>query len=194
METKKRWVIMVLLATCVVGMAAKQADKQSKLDMLKAFLRPVEQRETLAELKGVQVLVETLPGVAEECGLTAPGIQRDGELVLRDAGIKVYSEEQSANEARNPGFYVRVNVVKGRSVSKELQDYLYAVQVHFKQRVILSTDPPKFIPATTWWGTSHVGVVAQDELGSSVQEAVKDKLNEFINDFHTANPESGRKK
>jgi hypothetical protein len=138
----------------------------------------IEQRDTLKGLHGVQVLVEDLKPEAENYGLTREAIQTDIELRLRQYGIKVLSPEESGRSC----LYINVNAV----VRDPLEIAAVAVEVQFRQEVLLCRDLKTRVNAPTW-GKGSASVVGRGNL-KDVREGVKDLVDEFINDYLAVNP------
>jgi hypothetical protein len=137
-----------------------------------------DQRDTLKGLHGVNVLVEELQPEAEKYGLTKEAIQTDTELRLRQYGIKVLSPE----EPLISWLYINVTTV----VDEPLGIAAVAVQVQFRQQVLLYRNLKTRVIATTWRKDMVVRVGATKL--KDVRESVKDLVDKFINDYLAVNP------
>jgi hypothetical protein len=139
--------------------------------------------ESLRGLKGVCVLVESL-GPSFDGKLTRDNIKTDVELKLRLAGIKVISDREIFKTTAQPILHVSVfSHGAGGSIG-------YSINVEFMQLVNLRRDSTKSLLAGTWW-TRSSGVVGELQT-ETLRNSIKDKVDEFINDFRLVNPEGGK--
>jgi len=143
------------------------------------------QRGSLRGLKGVGVVVESLQSEVERDGLTRSHIRTDSELALRQAGIRVLSEDESLNEPGSPYLYVNLTTVKSE-VLYAFTSYLYSLQISLRQNVTLTREPNTKVSAMTWQ-TSVLGSVNAADL-ENLRKTIRDSLNQFINDYLAANP------
>lgn len=143
------------------------------------------QRGSLRGLNGVGVVVESLQSDVERDGLTRSLIRTDTELALRQAGIRVLSEEESLNEPGSPYLYVNLSTVKS-AVLYAFTSYLYSLQISLRQDVTLTRDTNTKVSAMTWH-TSVLGSVDATKL-ENIRKTLRDSLNKFINDYLAANP------
>jgi hypothetical protein len=137
-------------------------------------------RQTLRSLDGVRVVVAPLKWVVEKNGLTLDQLQKDTELKLRLAGIKVVSSEESAVTPGKPLLYVNAKVLKYGSLDR----YIFNIKLELSQDVSLVRSPGVETSATTWstsvTGTSH-------EL-STIRDQLKELVDTFINAYLSVNP------
>lgn len=103
------------------------------------------------------------------------------ELNPRKAGIKVLTRDEQHSYPSNPYLYINVSTHKYRSV-------LYAVDISIwlMQQVILLGNPSITTSATTWF-TGGTGVIGCNKL-RDIEEFLKGFVDQFINDYLTANP------
>lgn len=141
-----------------------------------------EEQETLRELSGVAVVIEPLKPEIEQQGFHRDQLQRDVELSLRQAGIKVLTEEERLKAAGHPYLYVNVNVHP-----RGLQG-VHAVGIHvsLEQEVILRRKPTIAINTTTWKTGGVSAATAKGLLG--IRRHVSDYVQEFIRDYLAVNP------
>jgi len=140
------------------------------------------ERQLLAGLRGVAVVVEQIDEKAKMYGLTRETLQADTELKLRQNEIKVYSKEEQLLQPALPKLYINVNVV----VREEIEFAAASVNVAFKQIVSLQREPAMTYMATTW-EASDILTCEKDDL-KDVRETIKTLVDQFINDFRAANP------
>jgi hypothetical protein len=156
-------------------------ESDEKLVHLVVLLRSkytTDSRDTLKGFHGVRVLVEGLKPEVEKYGLTKEAIQTDTELRLRQYGIKVLSPEESGGS----WLYINVNTV----VQEGIPIAAIAVQVEFRQDVLLFRDLKTRVMATTW--DKGVVIVGGASKLKDVRESVKDLVDAFINDYLAVNP------
>lgn len=140
----------------------------------------------VGSLKGasqVGVAVVPLSPEAEQDGLSRRQLQTDVELRLRKAGIIVRPEEEN----RHPGVpWLFVEVVNLRLPTGLCA---YAIGVSCRQLVILYRDEKIVVEeATTWQKPLLLATVGANNMPASVRGDVGDMVDEFINDWLTANP------
>ncbi len=126
------------------------------------------------------VAVEGLDPDIEKDGLNKSSIQTDVELKLRIAGIKVLTEEEVKKEPGMPWLYVQVYSVKG------LGFHAISIVLELNQGVYLSRDLKIGCVAATW-STRYVGYAGAGTV-NRLRDNVKDKVDEFINDYLEMNP------
>lgn len=133
-------------------------------------------RDTLAGLKGVSVLIESVKPEIERLGISAKQLQTDVELRLRRAGIPVIDSVDTF-------LYVNLSVHK-------LDDYsfAYTITVSLNQPVILSRNKAISTIAPTW-SDGFVGTAGLNKL-HTMREAVADLVDTFINDYLAASSQT----
>ena len=141
------------------------------------------ERESLAGLGGVYVLVEDMAPDVERNGLTRSTLQTDVEVKLRQAGIRVLTEAERAVAPGSPFLYLRVATMKSDGVG------LYAVDIDLElnQEVRLTRNPAITSLARTWSAGGWVGIIGSRNL-SRVRDTVRDAVDQFLNDYLAANP------
>ncbi len=169
MKKARYWIVLMV---AVLALA--------KLHSL-AFAQDTElSRQTLRGLQGVQVLVEDLKPEIERGGLTKQQLQRDTELRLRMAGIKVLSEIESFNTPGAPYLHVYANVVKG----KHRPTYIYSITVGLIQKVSLVRAPGIVVEVITW-AVGRTGFTPELRY---IRARIKDLVDQFINAYLSVNP------
>jgi hypothetical protein len=139
-------------------------------------------RESLRDLDGVRVVVEEPAPVLKAKGLSKDGLQKSVESKLRSAGINVLNSGEFP--VGDPFLHVRV------TTSKENGGRIaYEVELDFRQTVFLRRNPAvTFNRAQTWKADEHMGLVRSARLAESVQAALLEQLNQFVNAFFSVNP------
>ena len=138
--------------------------------------------ESLRGLKGVGVMVKDLISDIEKDGLRKENIQTDVELKLRLAGIKVLTQEEQFNEPGIPCLGVSVDsfIRDGSNI------YAVNISIEFLQKVYLGRDL-KIVTVGITWSKSFMGTVGASNV-NDIRDSVKDKVDEFINDYLSVNP------
>jgi len=117
-------------------------------------------RQTLADLRGVYVIVEELQQdlqrYAKRQELSKDQLQKNIESQLKAAGVKVLTKEEWLQSPGRPFLYINVN-------THEYQKYQFAydVRVELQQLALLEAGPKVKGPAATWstnmTGATHIG-------------------------------------
>jgi|SRR5689334_16828984 len=139
-------------------------------------------RATLVGLPGVYVLVERIDNEAQRDGLDTLQVRIDVEVKLRQAGIRVLSEQEAFSTAGAPNLYVDIQTVKN-----QLSVYAYSVRIELRQGATLVRQPSLRRLATTWTTSGFIGTVGSQKL-ATVREDVRDLTDQFINAYLAANP------
>ncbi len=139
------------------------------------------QQESLRDLKGVYISVESLAPEIQKDGLTKDRIRKDVELMLRKAGIKILSKKEWFDVEGSPCLYVNAHVVKLR----ETREYIYSINISFKQTVYPARKPVEITGAATWTIGGIIGITPDlDKIRASVKTQVED----FIKAYLSVNP------
>ena len=177
MKAKKYWILAtIILVICAGGVLA--ANK---------FI--VKQRDVLAGLQGMGVVVEKLDDGSKEAGLTREQIQTDVELKLRLAGIKVLSREKYGTMKSGAYLYVQVNAIK-------MRNFLACscnVSVSLIEIVHLARDPAISVYAETW-NKNCIIIAGSATIGEAAQKVIKNLVDMFINDYLATNTKETAKK
>ena len=141
-----------------------------------------ENKEVLRGLDKVHVVVERLRAEIEQDGLFASTLQKDIDLKLTLAGIKVLSEEEYLKIPCVADLYLHVDALK------YAQGYTYRIQLSLLEPVMVLR---KRIQVTGTTFRMH------DELGmtehlSEVREEARDLLDKFIEMWQAVNSQKGK--
>jgi hypothetical protein len=137
---------------------------------------------TLKGLTGVGVVVESLNPEVEQDGLTKDQIKTDVELKLRMAGIKVFSEEEWLQTPGCQFLIVNAHLMRFKSGS-----YIYQIDVGLNQKDFLKRAAEIDTFATTWQSVV-LGICSLSDGRNKVRNAVKDRVDKFIEDYLSVNP------
>jgi hypothetical protein len=171
----RRAIVSFIFPALLLGVICPRADAQ---------LDDSTNNEVLRGLRGIKLTIEKISADAEADGLTQRQIQTDTELRLRQAGIRLLTE-QEWNEAEYGGawLFVYVGVVKEAMTN---QVFACSVRLRLQQAVSLIRDPSVKTFATTW-STGSTGIFGIKKL-QDVRKELGDKVDEFINSYLAANP------
>ncbi len=142
-------------------------------------------RETLRDLEGVFVIVETVKPDAEADGLDIAELQREVESALSGAGIKVLTHDQWRSTPGRPWLYVSVNTIKF------LTSYFFSLDVQLKQEVNLSRSGSISTSASTW-ELGSLGMTLSSDLRARIYQAVGGYVQRFIDDYAESNTPQGK--
>jgi len=145
-------------------------------------------RKTLAGLQGVQVIVEDFSPEAEKYGFNKQQYKTDVELRLRQYGVKVLSEEERLQASGRPCLYINVNSV----IEEKIGIATVNIFIQLMEDVLLERNPSISVTAGIWHKGFTLSVRRQNL--DKVRDRVKDKVDEFINDYLAANPKDQQSK
>lgn len=168
-------------------LSAKEKKTDSNLTALEKLalsykMVVANKKEVLQGLQGVYVLVESIEPEAEKYGLTKKTLQTDTELQLRQYGIKVLNLEEWQSTPGRPCLCINVNVL-----IEEEPIAAAAISVDLWEAVLLLREPKRICMGARTWHRGCVSSVGLLRI-KDIRESVKDRVNEFINDYLAANP------
>jgi hypothetical protein len=177
---KRTLLIMVAAWACLLGLVRAVPALDSETS-----------RQTLSGLRGVHVLVEDLQSnivkLFDKFGFSKDQLQKNVELKLRGAGVKVLSRNEWLASPGRPILYVAVNTHQ-----REKYWWAYDIRVELHQMASLEVNPATKAMVSTW-STNMTGVVNIGTL-NTLNEPVKVLTDLFINAFLSVNPFSQRPK
>jgi len=143
-----------------------------------------EPYEVLAGLQGVGVIVEAFQPEAKKLGLTEQVFHKLAESRLRQYGVRVLTGQQ---QLQTPGrSYLHVGITP--VIIEDVNSVAVSVTVKINELVTLWRNPTTVVMATTW-DTSQVMLLEKDNL-NVIKETTRDLIDEFINAYLAANPDS----
>ena len=137
---------------------------------------------TLAGLKGVYLIVNEISLAIEREGLTKNLLKRAIKLKLRQADIRVLTEEELLFMPGKPCLYLSMHAVK----NSEFSFYAYWTSLELRQLVRLERDKNIKVFAITW-SVRSIGMLNVKEL-SKIRESVRELVDRFINAYFSVNP------
>lgn len=144
----------------------------------------VLERASLAGLEGVYVRVGQTDADAERQGLTQSALHKAVELRLRRAGIRVLTVAEWL-EAPG-GAHLDLHVTTQRTRRGDL--YAYSIDLMLRQEATLVRDPAIIATSTTWFRGAVGTVGPPSRLATWLHRRVRDKVDEFVNDYLAVNP------
>jgi hypothetical protein len=159
-----RWIVaIVLLAVSVSSSSAQGVAARNRA-------------ESLTGLNGIHVIVEDVPALAVEAGLTTAGIRSQVEARLLSRGIPILGLGALTMDPRGPSLLVNLNL--------DLSDpvYFYAIQVQFFQNVALMTgeDILTSSASASTWQASDFARMGKFRINTLPQE-----INRLVDAFAT---------
>ena len=144
-----------------------------------------ENKETLRDIKSISVFLGVLNPDVEKAGLSEDTIQKDVELQLRMAGIKVvpvYFPMSGSVLLVNP------DIIEYAQISKLLKSKFFFVTIRLQiiQGVSLLRNSTMSFSATTWETDYHF-TVGEEKLEKSVKDSLKNLVDKFLNDYLAVN-------
>ena len=155
--------------------------KETAVRRSSAFQADSSERESLKQLPGVDVVVETIEADAEKDGLTSDAVHIDTEMRLRRARIRILSslgDQIALGGTAQPYLYININT------SKRADAYAVAIRVELKQ--LLTSTVTKRSTSGTTWERGHVGFVSASEI-RTVLPAIGAMVDEFVSDWLASN-------
>ena len=134
-------------------------------------------RDTLRDLTGVEVVVESL----DVEGLSSARLKAEIESQLDHAGIRVLRDKERLNQPGYPYLYVRLSLLHADPV------HTYSLEISLNQTVTLTRYPSISVFAPTWW-VHAVGAMNQLDV-SALRTTVHDYLGRFIQAYQAVNPQ-----
>lgn len=132
-------------------------------------------RETLRDLAGVEVVVESL----REEDLPGHDLHAEVEAQLEEAGIRVLREDERLHQPGFPYLYVRVAVLHTAPASS------YLLEVSVNQTVTLTRQPSvaMFVPT---WSVEAIGLMNPFNP-TRLRETIREYVEKFIQAYRAAN-------
>ena len=143
------------------------------------------ERVTLAGMTGVHVVVDEVGAEGERRGLSRAAIQAEVEGRLRRGDLRVLTATEAMGSVGRPTLHIRIALVQPREGSQMI---VYSVDLTLRQQIRLVRDRAVESFAVTWSDTREVGAVDASRL-SAVRDAVRAKVDQFIQAWQTVNHE-----
>jgi hypothetical protein len=143
-----------------------------------------DQREVLRGLKGLKVVVESLPTDIERLGLTKRDVMSDVETRLRQAGIKVYPNFMAPSMT---ALYVNIHIINPPQARNFV---VYTINVLLMENSYLKRDVGtvgdlKEVRAADWI-KSMVGILPITDV-RDIRKKLDRELSKFISDYFSVN-------
>lgn len=134
-------------------------------------------RDTLRDLTGVEVVVESL----DVDGLSSSVLKSDIEAQLDQAGIRVLKDKERLNQPGYPYLYIRLSLLNAEPV------HTYSLEISLNQTVTLTRSPSISTFAPTWWVHAD-GVMSPLDV-STLRTTVHEYLGRFVRAYQAVNPQ-----
>ena len=167
---RRRVLVGLAVLGGLIGLAAVESDAADDEDT----------RTTLRNLSGVRVIIESLGSDMEGTGLSQQQLQTDVELQLRQAGLRVLTEEWVQVPGR-PWLYVNAQVLV---IDNDLA--VYSIRVEVNQDARLTAHDAVADVAT--WDKGGIGATEMANLSLHVRNGLRDLVDAFIDAYLSANP------
>jgi hypothetical protein len=151
-------------------------------DLSMAQARAPYERESLAGLPGVVVVIEKIAPEAQVDGLSEEVIQEAVEGILQASGVRVFIESKTVKVSSNPWLYVQSNI------GKEGTLYFYNISLRLIQEVIAVHGRQYSMAATTWEGNTAGVVGMSSNLREVILGVTQTWVKTFANDFLKVTP------
>lgn len=188
MKMKKYWFLVLVLAICEAGLWTVCAWAKTRVvEELPPFLRKAN-RANLQGLSGLNVYVGITghSREAEKDGLRQSSLQTDVEVRLRQAGIKIFTEEENAKVLGRTEFVVELTLIK-HQILEVAEMYFYTLDIHLSEQATLMRNPSRTVWADSWVTLEWSGTLHGRNF-TPLRDKLRDVTDEFINDYLAANP------
>ena len=139
-------------------------------------------RATLLDLDSVKVVIQGLTTDAGAAGISERTLRTKVELALRQAGIRVVKDSQ------RDYFFLDVAIMDVK-VGERIVGYAYNVHYSLSRSTyILDGSLPSAALFAVVWNSDQLAMTSMTGVSSTIYETVQDQLEEFLNDYLTANP------
>lgn len=126
-------------------------------------------------------------------------IRTDAELKLRMAGIRVIGVDSAKKLSQEElticgALGITINMMKQESLKNILKsdEHIFSINVYLAQKAMLPRLVKAHNVAVTWLYGGQ-GISSEKELESSIRNAVKNTVDEFLNDYLAVNPKQAGK-
>jgi hypothetical protein len=172
---------LFLLAIFVVTASTVGRAQQSSGAFEEELRRP-----TLKGLPGVFLLINT-PALLPPEDRTS--IRTEAELILRSAGIRLYSVDEYLKEpSAIPGLLLTVSAT---APSTSAMSVAWASASELSQGVYLARDTEIYAKAVTWKLNGSFGLGPRDSILSTTREQILNGVRAFANAYLAVNPRGG---
>ena len=141
-------------------------------------------RLTLSGLTGVRVYVEAVNPEAERDGITTAALQTQGELMLRQAKLRVLTVDEWKATPGRPMLRLALTIVRNRN---QRAVYAFNLEIEVAQSIVLARDPSVASFGRTWFDSNVVQLAEASAIRAAVRDSVQDEVETFVNAFLAAN-------
>lgn len=144
--------------------------------------------ENLRGLTGISIIVLGVTEEAERDGVDTARVRTVVELVLRSAGIQVFTEEERLQEREAPPRFriARLGFQAGFLYAEASgATVVFCVEVGLLEELL--TVGQQAVVGLIWTSGAY-GTVGRDNLRKTITDAFKEDAEKFANDYLRANP------
>jgi hypothetical protein len=167
--------IFLLFGTCLVLILSLRSQPARKFD-----------KESLAGLTGVGLIIEPLPELNDSDSLSEAELREEIERRLLGAGINILSKDELRQA---PGYPLLDISLQAHQIPRQDAVCTFSIAVELQQIVTLQRSEPAEAFATTW-NSRSMGSVASDCL-DSLRSNVLDHVDRFVHDWLSVNQKQG---
>lgn len=138
-------------------------------------------RYTLRDLGGVFVRIEANE-VCEDAGLSASAFEASTSLRLIEAEVGVLTREEMLENPALPELRVSLDCASGPDGSMA-----YSVALRVQQSAQMLRDAQVTLAEAVTWYSTRIGLTDASNASSSLEEALRDELDEFAEAWAAAN-------
>ena len=140
------------------------------------------EQETLRGINAIHVIVHDVDPEVEQYGLTRENMQKDFEVRLGMAGIKVLTENEDLKVPGAPFVTLTIGTMRAFT-TKGSEFYFISILIKLRQNVYLERKPRNRVPAIATWSNTRFGV----NFGQNIRSEVNNAIDQFINAHAAAN-------
>ena len=140
-------------------------------------------RETLKDLPGVRILIETIDADLARAGLSEEQLQTDAARRLQEAGLQLLDRDAWLATPGGQYLYIAVDALP----VVEADACAYAIRLELRQDAFLARAPEiKALGATTW-RRNRIGFAPTTTAPDQILRSVGELIDAFTADYRTAN-------
>lgn len=136
---------------------------------------------SLGGLKSIYIVTESIGRFDPADGLTGEQLREDAEKKLRQAGIKIMTEEEWPKAEGRPMLHIDIDYWKNEDGS-----FLANLELKVEQHVFLERDPSIKVDSITWM-ESQIILPKAGKLAEDVRNELGILMDKFIVDYKAAN-------
>jgi hypothetical protein len=175
------WILLIFMVIALVQLTFTVLGLMELRSLTPFFAQDDESsRQTLRDLQGVHVVIESVNPKIKGDGLTKDRLRTDIQQKLQKAGIEVLSETENQTTPGRPYMYVNVNILKYRYFPA----YIYNIRVEVVQDVYLVRLVDVKTGGVTWSiNTAGIAPKLRD-----IRTSIENLVDYFTETYSSVNP------